>query len=302
MTGTDEASSTDLDPHDAFGLFSHELRLEILLALWEAPDYSLRFSELQETVDEPDSGKFSYHLSKLEEQFVSQVDNRYVLQYAGHRVIDAVRSGVFHESPTVEPTTVDGSCPECSTQPCFRYANHIATVACRECESKLVEYPFDPGGFQDRTLEAAVTAFDRRTKSKWRLASGGTCFVCAGRVNTSFAAATPDFEHMDRYDDYFAADHPAVIELGCQNCSFYSYVPAGVRLLDHPATTGRLSEGGVDVQNRPLWSLPFITDSDRVSVVETDPWTVAVEAETAGGTLEVRLDETVTVQSISVSV
>ena len=302
MTGRDETAATDLDPQDAFGLFSHELRLEILLALWEAPDYSLRFSELQETVDEPDSGKFNYHLSKLEGQFVTQVDDRYVLQYAGHRVIDAVQSGVFHESPTVEPIGVDGSCPDCGATPQFGYDNHIATVACPACDAKLIEYPFDPGGFQDRTLQEAVRAFDRRTKYKWGLASGGTCFVCAGRVDTSFSASTPDFEHMDRYDDYFAKDHPAVIDLSCRNCSFYSYVPAGVRLLDHPSVVGRLNEGGIDVRTRPLWSLSFITDADSVSVTSTDPWEVAIETETAGGTLDVRLDEEVTIQSVSISV
>jgi hypothetical protein len=302
MSGGDETSSTELDPQEAFGLFSHELRLEILLALWEAPGYSLRFSELQETVDERDSGKFSYHLSKLEYQFVRKIDDQYVLQYAGHRVIDAVRSGVFHESPTVESTAVDGSCPDCGAQPQFAYDDHIATVSCPECDTKLIEYPFDPGGFQDRTLQEAVRAFDRRTKSKWSLASGGTCFVCAGRVNTSFSGSSPGFEHMDRYDEYFAEDHPAVIDLSCRNCSFYSYVPAGVRLLDHPAVVGRLDQSGIDVRTRPLWSLPFITDADCVSVVSTDPWEVRIETETAGGTLEVRLDETVTVQSVSIAV
>lgn len=302
MWSTDEESSTELDPHDAFGLFSHELRLEILLSLWQAPDYSLRFSELQETVGERDSGKFSYHLSKLEDQFVAQVDDQYVLQYAGHRVIDAVQSGVFHESPTVDPTVVDGSCPDCGSQPQFTYENHLATVGCQECGSKLIEYPFDPGGFQDRTVTEAVNAFDRRTKCKWRLASGGICFVCAGCVNTSFSEVTPDFTHMDRYDEFFAEDHPAVIELSCQNCSFYSYVPAGVRLLDHPVTVGRLVESGVNVQDRPLWSLPFITDGNCVSVSATNPWTVTVEADAGGRTLKVRLDETVTIQSISVSV
>jgi DNA-binding transcriptional ArsR family regulator len=109
MPHTDATTSTKLDPHDVFGLFSHELRLEILLALWESPDYSLRFSELQETIEERDSGKFSYHLSKLEDQFVTQVDDRYVLQYPGHRVIDAVQSGVFHESPSVDPVGVDST-------------------------------------------------------------------------------------------------------------------------------------------------------------------------------------------------
>lgn len=302
MAPGNESATANLDPQEAFGLFGHELRLEILLALWESPDYSLRFTELRETVGEPDSGKFTYHLSKLEDQFVRQVDERYVLQYAGHRVIDAVQSGVFHESPTVEPTPVDGPCPDCGTRPEFTYHDHIATVSCPKGTSKLIEYPFDPGGFQDRSLQDAVTAFDRRTKYKWGLASGGTCFVCAGRVSVSFSDSVPDFEHMDRYDEYFAEDHPVVLDLSCQNCSFYSYVPVGVRLLDHPAVLGRLYDGGVDVQRQPLWSLPFATEADCVSVRSRSPWAVAIETEIEGGTLEVHLGESVTIQSVSISV
>lgn len=302
MPGGNDAASMKLDPQEAFGLFGHELRLEILLALWEAPDFALPFTELRETVGERDSGKFTYHLSKLEDQFVRHVGDRYVLQYAGHRIIDAVQSGVFHESPEIAPTELDGACPDCGTHPRFTYERHIATVSCSACDSKLIEYPFDPGGFRDRTIEEAADAFDRRTKYMWRLASGGVCFVCAGRVTPSFTDSPPEFEYMDRYDAFFAADHSAVVELTCRNCSFYSYVPAGVRLLDHPAVVGRLHDGGIDLRERPLWSLPFITDAERVSVMRTDPWEVLVETSASGGTIEVRLDDDVAIQSVTVSV
>jgi hypothetical protein len=299
MSEGPDGSPDGLDPQEAFQMFAHELRLEILLALWEAPGYSLPFADLRRAVDERDSGKFTYHLGKLRGQFVKRVGERYVLQYAGHRVIDAVRSGVFHESPSVDSVEIDGTCPRCGTSPTFEYGNHLATVACPSCDRKLVEYPFDPGGFQDRSLAEVVAAFDRRSKYKWRSASGGVCFVCAGRVDVTYVGSVAGLDHLDRYDDYFAADHPALLDLSCRNCSFYSYLPVGVRLLDHPSVVGRLAERGVDVDERPLWGIPFLTEADRVTVRGREPWSVLVEAPTPAGPLEVVLDDAAAVESVT---
>jgi hypothetical protein len=62
---------------------SHELRLEILFALWAAPEHSLAFSDIRTAVGEQDSGRFTYHLEQLTDHFVTEVDGEYVLQYAG---------------------------------------------------------------------------------------------------------------------------------------------------------------------------------------------------------------------------
>jgi hypothetical protein len=300
MTGPLEDPPTDIDPQDAFQLFSHELRLEILFALWEAPEYALPFSGLRDAVGERDSGKFTYHLEKLTGQFVTEIEGRYVLQYAGHRVIDAIQSGVFHTSPTVPPREAPGACATCGTTPTFEYDNHLATVSCSDCETKLVEYPFDPGGFQDRSFEEAVEAFDRRTTFKWRLASSGVCFVCAGRVSVSYTDTAAEIEYNDRYAEFFAADHAALLSLSCRNCSFYSYIPVGLRLLEAPAVVGQLAMRGVDTSDRFLWELPFVTDTDCITVRNRDPWTVRVDAPTHGETLAVTLDEDATVDSLTI--
>lgn len=83
--------SDDAEPHEAFHLFGNELRVDILLALNEAEDYSLTFAEVQSAVGKRDSGKFSYHLTKLEGLFVENIDDQYVLKPPGRRVIDLVR-------------------------------------------------------------------------------------------------------------------------------------------------------------------------------------------------------------------
>jgi hypothetical protein len=299
MTGASGEFPAEIDPQDAFQLFSHELRLEILFALWEAPEYALAFSEIQDAVDERDSGKFTYHLEQLTEQFVKEIEGQYVLQYAGHRVIDAIQSGVFHTSPTVSPVEAPGACTRCGTTPLFEYDEHLATVSCPDCETKRIEYPFDPGGFQGRSIEEAIETFDRRTTYKWRLASSGVCFVCAGRVSVTYTQTAADIETNDRYRTFFAADHPALFHLSCQNCSFYSYIPVGIRLLDNPVVGGQLATSGLDTTDQFLWEFPFVTDGECVTVESRDPWEVTVEAPTPNGKLAVTLDADATIQSVT---
>lgn len=299
MTEERDDLQSAIHPEEAFQLFSHELRLEILFALWEAPGFALPFSEIQSAVDERDSGKFTYHLEQLTGQFISEIEGQYVLQYAGHRVIDAIQSGVFHTSPTMSPVAAPGSCTQCDATPTFEYDDHLATVACPGCESKRIEYPFDPGGFQGRSIEEAIDTFDRRTKFKWRIASDGVCFVCAGPVTVSYTDSAAQMEYHDRYDSFFAADHPALLHLDCENCSFYSYIPVGIRLLDSPAVVGELATRGIDTRERHLWTLPFITDEECITIQNREPWEVRVDAPTERGTVGVTVGTDATVQSVT---
>ncbi|NIS32577.1 MAG: helix-turn-helix domain-containing protein, partial [Actinobacteria bacterium] len=64
---TDEpgADAGFMAPDAAYGLLGSEPRIGILQALGEA-DRPVTFSELKERVDVDDSGRFNYHLSKLE--------------------------------------------------------------------------------------------------------------------------------------------------------------------------------------------------------------------------------------------
>lgn len=301
MTSMSDDLPAKIDPQEAFQLFSHEMRLEILFALWEAPDYALAFSEIQDAIGERDSGKFTYHLEQLTGQFVTEIEGQYVLQYAGHRVIDAIQSGVFHTSPTVSAVEAPGSCTHCGTTPTFEYDKHLATVSCGGCETKLIEYPFDPGGFQGRSVRAAIETVDRRTKAIWRLASSGVCFVCAGRVAVAYTTTAAEMDRHDRYEEFFAADHPVLFHLSCQNCSFYSYTPVGVRLLDTPAVVGHLASRGIDITDQFLWELPFIVDGECVTVRDRDPWEVLVESPTARGSLGITLGSDATVRSITIN-
>jgi hypothetical protein len=286
MSDGERGVHTPTDPESAFLTLSNDLRLEILLALWEAPGFSLSFAELRKAVGERDSGTFTYHLSELVGHFVGETADGYELQYPGHRVLDAIQSGVFHQRGTVGPVALDSTCPDCDASLTFAYdTDYVGRVGCEACGERVLEWPFDPGGVADRTPRGVAAAFDRRTRLVWECALDGVCPFCAGRVERSLADETTSsgvcvgvLEDLDRYEEYFARDHPAVVSLDCRRCSFYSFVPVGVALLRSPAVTGRLWDRGLDVRTRPLWDLPFAVDAAAVTVRETDPTTVAVTA------------------------
>lgn len=289
---SDRAQSAT-DAESAFMTLSHDLRLEILLALWDAPGFSLSFSELRKTVGERDSGSFTYHLSELRDHFVAKTDEGYELQYPGHRVLDAIQSGVFHERVAIGPVDLDDACRACGGQLTFEYdTDYIARIRCSDCGNRALEWPFDPGGIADRDTDAIVAAFDRRTRLIWSCALDGVCPFCAGRIDRELTSRVHEqgacigvIEQLDRYDEYFARDHPAVVAVDCERCSFYSFIPVGVLLLTRPAVTGRLYEAGIDVRETPLWDLGFVVDADAVTVGETDPMSVDVSIADASESL-----------------
>lgn len=274
----DLPDATELDPEEAFGVFSHEIRVETVLALWEASDHAMPFGDLRAAVGVDDKGKFNYHLSKLSGQFVDRTDGEYELTYAGHRLVDAIQSGVFHRTGPTERTEIDSECRECGGGQVFEYADHIVTVRCRDCSETALEYPFDPGGLGGRSGREVVRAFSRQVMHGWSRASSGICPTCSGPVGAAVVDRGADpgaTDHM-YYREAIFDDHPVFGTLECQRCSFYNYVPVGAVLLTHPGIAGPLFEAGVDVREQYLWELPFLVDSDRITVLARDPWRVAV--------------------------
>ncbi|MFB9807964.1 winged helix-turn-helix domain-containing protein [Haladaptatus pallidirubidus] len=75
----DSAAVEPADEHvrDAFQLLADETRLEILFALWNAPEWTATFTELKDAVGMRDSGQFQYHLNQLAGTFIRQVDDGY---------------------------------------------------------------------------------------------------------------------------------------------------------------------------------------------------------------------------------
>lgn len=281
-----------LSAEDAFRFFSHEIRIDILLALWEAPEFRLTFSELQDEVNERDSGKFNYHLSKLVGQFVGHVGDEYELLYPGHRVIDAIRSGMLHQSAEIGPIEFQAECPNCNSHLEFQYRDYIGTISCPQCDELVLEFAFDPGGIVNRSPKEVIAAFEKRTRYIWSLALEGICPICSGEIHVKpslTAGKSPEIDH-------FGDNHPVVISIDCQQCSFYSYPPIGMVLLNDFEVVCMLLSQDIDLQEMHLWEIDFIIDPTRISVQSTNPWEIDITTAMEGRERRISLDENLSIR------
>lgn len=268
-------TAEQLDPEDAFAVVGHEIRMDILVALWQAEE-SLSYSELQEAVGVEDNGQFNYHLTKLVGRFVGNIDDRYELLYPGHRILDAMRTGVFHESVEFDPVPVEGSCPRCECDLTFEHVQYFGQIRCGNCDLNVVESPFLPAAVEGRDRESVPSAFDRHVKRFFRAAASDVCPMCTGSLTTSLTEEVSRLSSLDGSGRRFTDDHPVALDVSCDWCSVHTDAPVGALGLAHPGLAGRLYEAGLDVRETPTWRLPFLVDPDVVSV-SSDPDRVRIE-------------------------
>ena len=100
-----------LRPDDAFTLLADGTRIKIIRALGDAstpgvPE-TLSFAELRRRADISGSGRFNYHLGKLEGQFVEATDEGYRLSYPGVRVYQAIKAGTFTDRVQIDAFELD---------------------------------------------------------------------------------------------------------------------------------------------------------------------------------------------------
>lgn len=89
LTATDGGGTEDRQVPAAvetFTLLSDETRVRILVALSEASECPLRFSELRSRVGVADSGQFNYHLDRLRGRLVVKTEDGYALTETGRAV------------------------------------------------------------------------------------------------------------------------------------------------------------------------------------------------------------------------
>jgi hypothetical protein len=286
--------SAAFSAQDAFELFGHDLRVSILLELAAAEGRSLSFSTLRERVGEADSGKFNYHLSKLDGRFVGQdpETEEYRLLYPGHHLIDTIQTGVYHEQARVENLSLAGRCGSCGGPVRFDYDTVTSgRVRCRDCETILLGYPFDPGGLRDREGAAIARAYDYQTRTAWECAHAGVCPVCSGVVGASFDDAVPSRLAATQ-------GQPVHVAIDCTQCSYFVNISPGAILTWHPETVAFLTAQDVDVQDRRLWELPFVVDPDQVTVEAVDPWRVAVTVTAGDAERTAVFDDATTVTAV----
>lgn len=257
-----DGEEEELSPESAFALLGERLRLAILFALYEATERgdhnrgSVAYSELQEAVEEPDSGKFNYHLSRLTGQFVEKVDGGYAMRQAGKTVVRAVLSGTFTDDPRFGPVAVDETCFRCGDTISVSYGNEHVFTRCQGCEGTLalnytppgtlsaLVYP--PAGLDDRSPAEVLELAHARFEHEIGMLAADTCPECGGGVDTGLAVCLDHDAGETTRCRTCGLSLGAVAELGCRTCGYGRVTPPLLAHIRVPQVLEVLNAHGSD--------------------------------------------------------
>lgn len=304
----------------AFSVLGNETRLSILLALWEAydpfaEDNALPFSELRDRVGMRDSGQFNYHLDKLTGRFIRKTDDGYELHRAGIQLVQTVIAGVGIEEPSLEPTEIDRECFHCGAPTAITYEDEWLYLVCTECDGTwggrddlpsgvLAGGEFPPTGMTNRSPEEMWNANAIAVYQAHESSVEGVCEACKGPMEGS----------LDVCDDHASAGV-------CDNCGRSIAVMAHFVcpvcknshggtphsfIKSHPAVIAFYYERGIPTQyeiddvetGRRAWDH---FDNKKQELISDDPPRVRVIIPHEGDTLELTLDEDLSVIDITES-
>lgn len=268
---------------DAFSLLSDPIRVEILTALWQQESTPVPYSTLRDAVGMRDSGRFSYHLSKLTDHFVEKHDDGYDLRPAGTVVLNAIYAGSYVDAPTRDGLDVEGECPSCDSDLVGRYDEGMFVVDCRDCGDLVFRLSFPPKGVTRRDDEELVEAVSLHARAHVRRVANGLCSFCGGTMETSLVT-----------DSDSGLPSSALLRADCTNCGATNRAGLGFSVLEHPAVAGFLDEHGVPA-DAPPWRFDWCLGDEQVTVEREDPPRASVAVTCDGETLTVTLDETGTV-------
>lgn len=302
---------------DAFKRIGDETRLAILLALWEAyepfaEDTAVSFSELHDAVGYDTSGNFSYHLQKLEGQFVESTADGYRLKQAGHRLVRVIIAGSGLTAEELPPTEIDLRCQLCGATLAITYENEELYTVCTGCEGRfatdtetpggtIMGFSFDPAGLSRSSPEAVFAASVLRAIGKFIMQMGGLCPECSGVVESSITVCT---EHesdgicpnCDRRDEIQA-------RWVCRTCKNAGHGPPGSNLILHPRVVAFYADRGLNIGydtndfHSVVRMLTAMADHEQ-EVVSTDPIRVQVTIRYAGDRMRVTIDDSMDIVEI----
>lgn len=255
-------------PHavGAFKQLSNEIRLAILLALWEAydphgDDDAVPFSELYDRVDVGDSGNFTYHLDKLTGHFVAETDDGYRLRNAGLTMVQAVIAGTGLGERTFEPTEIDLSCYHCGAQAEITYEDEHLYLLCTECDGgfgaeftqelpagtlSMTEFP--PAGLTHRTPDEVYAAQKVASINALESYLRGVCPECSGVVDESLRICESHEAPPGEVCKSCGTRDEVKVRYGCLVCKDAGVWPVDAATHTHPAIDGFCYEQGLDLR------------------------------------------------------
>ena len=302
---------------DALKRVGDETRLAILLALWEAyepfaDDNTLSFSELLDHVNYETSGNFSYHLQKLEGQFVESTADGYRLKQAGHRLIRVIIAGSGLTDDSLSPSEIDLDCQLCGEPLAITYESEQLYTICTDCEGRfasstetpagtIMGFTFDPAGLSRSSPEEIFAASVVRAMGKFIMQMAGLCPECSGPVDGSLEICErhdPDgiCEHCGRRDEIQA-------RWVCETCKNAGHGPPGPNLVLHPRVVAFYADRGLDIgyETNDFGSVVRMLtamSNHEQEVVATDPVRVRVTVRYGGDELRVIVDESTNVVDV----
>lgn len=292
-----------LSPEEAFAVLGNETRLQILRTLGEA-DEPLAFSELFDRVDYDTTANFSYHLDKLEDHFVGETDDGYVLRLAGRRVVEAVLSGAVTDDPVLERTEIGMDCPLCGSRISVSYYQEHVGIYCSACggtrsgTSPTAEWAADPAtdilghvdlppaGVHGRTPAEILHAAEIWTVSKTHALARGVCPRCSASVERSVHVCE-DHDPTDGRCDRCGQEFGVTRTVRCTNCIFEEESIFTKHLLADTDLMAFMIEHGID----PLSPNAFHVVALDETIVSTDPFEARFTFTADGDTLTLTVDD-----------
>jgi DNA-binding transcriptional ArsR family regulator len=270
---------------DGFDLLSDDTRAAILRELAAARrerprNPGVSFSSLQERVDVRDSGRFNYHLGKLRGHLVWETEDGYTLSPVGQRAAGSLLAGAYSDPPDRGPVDLVSYCGRCGDRLEAAYEDGLLRVTCGEDHGFADSLP--PSVLEDATLREATDVLEASIRADLSAARRGACPACLGDVAWRFE---PD----PASDATVEAAYVAV----CQCCGSQHSLNPGMFVFDNPSVVAAYHEVGVDLRERPLWSIDCCVPGAATLVSEAPP-----RVQVAAGPerdCEFHLDDTATV-------
>lgn len=280
-----DADAVDvLDTLDTFSLLAQETRLTILAELAAAGPADERepvsFAELRRRVGTSDSGRFNYHLDKLQPQFVQHVDEDdgptgYRPTWAGVRVIGTALAGQF-DADTVAGET-ERACPQCGATATLTHEDGLLSVDCPDHEFRV---PVPAGAAERRDLPELLSVGVALTERLVALSRQGICPNCYGTVSV---------EPVEAGGDGPDAPGEVLFRDTCDRCRATVAVPVGMFVGQHPAIVSFYHDHGVNLDLETLWGLDW-SHPGAETVRQRDPYRFALTVEHEGDHLELVVD------------
>lgn len=297
----------------AFKLLGSEIRLAILLALWEALDSvpilseqaesALSFSELRKRVGMRDPGQFRYHLEKLVGEFVDSTEDGYTLTQFAVTCLQPVVAGTMMDHETFDSEPSDWACPRCGSAMVIDYSDRILTERCTNCAGVWQTSDDPPGvvnkmyrppaGLAHRTPQEFRRHGYTYDRHRWMSMMEGVCPGCSGSVTVAVHVC----DDHDTAGETVCESCGTIYEIQpvskCCVCKLTQRVPAYAPIFPEMAVKAFYFEHGKDVEallDENAWGI--LGDSIAgIDVKDEEPLEFTVTVELGGNRLAVTLDD-----------